>query len=202
LGCEMSSTEEFEDRWRELIGKVRDVYFGSITYDVNHGREDDVRWWDAVDFISVSAYYDVPPAKGVTLDQAVKQTTSVEEIAAHLKSVKQRLTALSAKWRKPILFIETGCSSVRGCARYPWSRPDPSGGDPIDQQEQANYYQAMFQVFWDEPWFMGFAWWDWPARLYDPKDAARNRGFCIYGKRAEQLLRQWYAKPRKPAVAQ
>jgi hypothetical protein len=196
LGCEMSSTEEFENRWRELIAKVRGVYDGKITYNANHGREDDVSWWDAVDVISVSAYYAVPPPQGVSLEEAVKQTTPVLEIVAELEKVKLALAGLSAKWNKPILFIETGAVSVRGSARYPWTHRHDPRRHPTDEQEQANYYQAMFEVFYEEPWFMGFAWWDWPARLYDVENAERNRNFCVYGKQAEQVLRQWYAKPR------
>ena len=62
LGCEMNSTEEFEDKWRALIAKVRDVYHGQITYDVNHGNEEQVKWFDDLDFISISAYYPIPQA--------------------------------------------------------------------------------------------------------------------------------------------
>ena len=54
LGCEMNSTEEFEDHWRSLIARVRDVYHGLITYDVNHDGEEKVKWFDTCDFISIS----------------------------------------------------------------------------------------------------------------------------------------------------
>jgi hypothetical protein len=168
---------------------------------VNHDREEKVNWWDAVDVISVSAYYHVPPPAGQTEADAVKTTTSVDEIKSTLEVHKRRLAALHAKWRRPILFIETGCTNVRGCARHPWSHPDEKLGDPLDQAEQANYYQAMFETFWDEPWFAGFAWWDWPARLYSADQAAANRDFCIYGKQAEGVVREWYAKPRKYGAA-
>jgi hypothetical protein len=196
LGCEMNSTEAFEDRWRTLIAEIRTAYHGVLTYDVNHGRENSVPWWDAMDVIGVSAYYQVPPPDGVTEEEAVRSTTPKAEILAQLNKNKQELADLSAKFGKPILFIETGVTNVRGCARYPWSHPDEKESDPLDQQEQVNYYEAMFEAFWDEPWFMGFAWWDWPARLYDRDAAATHRGFCIYGKRAEEVVRQWYAKPR------
>jgi hypothetical protein len=200
LGCEMSSTEELEDQWRKLIAEVRAVYDGALTYDCNHGREDDVAWWDAVDFISVSAYYAVSPPEGTTVEEAAVATTPVSEIVAEFTGVKKQLAALSAKWSKPILFIETGAVSARSSSRYPWShRLDPREF-PTDEQEQANYYQAMFEVFYDEPWFMGFAWWDWPARLYPTEYAPRHRGFCAYGKQAEQVLRGWYAKPRGEAM--
>jgi Glycoside Hydrolase Family 113 len=196
LGCEMNSTEQFEDRWRALISQVREVFDGMLTYDINHGREQGLPWWDAVDVISVSAYYEVPPPPNVAVEDAVKTTTPQAEIEARLEGVKDALAAISRKWNKPILFIETGVTNVRGCARYPWSHPDEKSDSPLDETEQANYYQALFKVFWNEPWFMGFAWWDWPARLYDRDAAAEDRGFCVYGKQAEEVVREWYAKNR------
>jgi hypothetical protein len=194
LGCEMSSSEEFEDRWRQLIGKVREVYHGQLTYDINHDRQGDLAWWDEVDFMSISAYYQVAPSDGRTIEQVVEETTPKDEIVAALEQVKARLADTSAKFNKPILFIETGVTNVRGCARYPWSHPGAHMESPLDEQEQANYYAAFFEVFWDEPWFMGYAWWDWPARLYDAEDAGTDRGFSIYGKKAEDILRDWYAR--------
>jgi hypothetical protein len=197
LGCEMNSTEEFEDHWRSLIARVRDVYHGLITYDVNHDGEEKVKWFDSVDFISVSAYHPIPFADGRPLEDAAKQTeaTPTAEIVAAMKPIRQRLARVSAKWGKPILFIETGVTPIRGCARTPWEHVDESIDRPIDQREQANYYEAQFETYWNEPWFMGWCWWEWPARLYDKADAARDREFCIYGKQAEDVLRQWYAKP-------
>jgi hypothetical protein len=197
LGCEMSSTEEFQDQWRELIKQVRQVYDGALTYDVNHDSEHHVKWWDAVEYISVSAYYAVKPPDGQTVEDAVKRTTSKQEIAGELMRVKKRLAPLSAKWKKPICFIETGCPNIRGCARYPWDTPRDAKQHPTDDQEQASYYEAMFEVFYNEPWFMGFAWWDWPARMDVRERFFGNRGFCVAGNPAEKVMSQWYAKERK-----
>jgi len=201
LGCEMNSTEEFEAKWRNLIAQVRGVYHGQITYDVNHGNEDKVKWFDDLDFISLSAYYPVPHADGRPLESPTDTTTTVEEIRAAMVPVREQLAKISAKWKKPILFIETGVTPVRGCAHTPWAHVDERADWPTDQQEQANYYQAMFETFNGEPWFMGWCWWDWPARLYDESDAANDRSFCIYGKQAEDVLREWYAKPRETPAA-
>jgi hypothetical protein len=200
LGCEMNSTEECEDRWRELIKRIRGIYGGQLTYDVNDGRENELTWWDAVDLVSISAYYQVPPPAGRSIEEAAKQTTPLSQVVEALEPIKARLARLSARTHKPILFIETGVTNVRGCARYPWAHPDEHEGSPLDQQEQVNYYEGMFQVFWNEPWFMGFCWWDWPAQLYDRADATDQRSFCVYGKAAEETLRDWYAKPRAAAV--
>jgi hypothetical protein len=203
LGCEMNSTEEFEAKWRALIAKVRAVYSGLITYDLNHGRESDVPWLDAVDFISVSAYHMIPYADGRPWDAAPDSTTTpVNALLAGMEPIRARMREVSRKWNKPILFIETGCTSVRGCAHTPWRHVTETPDRPVDQQEQANYYQAMLATYWDEPWFMGWCWWDWPARLYDESEAAENRSFCVYGKQAEAVLREWYAKPRDGAKVQ
>lgn len=201
LGCEMSSTEAFVERWRKAIASVRGIYHGPLTYDINHGRENALEFWDAVDFISVSGYYHVPPPEGQTETEAVLTTTPKEQVLAALAPVRDQLREVSARWGKPVLFIETGVTNVRGCARYPWSHPDAYPESPLDDREQVNYYEAMLETFWDEPWFAGFAWWDWPARLYPAEQAGSNRGFCIYGKRAEGVLKQWYAKPRGEAAA-
>jgi hypothetical protein len=201
LGCEMNSTEEFEGKWRALIAKVREVYHGQITYDVNHGNEEKVKWLDALDFISISAYYPIPGPDGQLIETPTDKTTSVEEIRAALAPVKEHLAKVSAKWGKPILFIEAGVTAVRGCARTPWVHIDERADWPIDEQEQANFYQANFETFWDEPWFMGWCWWDWPARLYDDAEAGSDRSFCVYGKKAEGVMREWYAKPRSVAKA-
>ena len=65
---------------------------------------------------------------------------------------------------------------------------------PVDQQEQADYYDTVMETFWDEPWFSGFFWWDWPAILYDIDKAKDDKNFCAYGKEAEQVLKKWYTK--------
>jgi hypothetical protein len=202
LGCEMSSTEEFVDKWRNAISEIRQSYPGLLVYDINHGREMTLGWWDLVDIIGVSGYYQVPPPEGVAIEEAVKQTTSQAEIAAELAKVKQQLAEVSAKWHKPILMIETGVTNVRGCARYPWSHPSEHPESPLDEAEQANYYRAFFETFADTPWFMGYAWWDWPAKLYPRVEAGENRGFCIYGKEAEEVLKVWYAKPTPLVVVE
>ena len=66
----------------------------------------------------------------------------------------------------------------------------------VEQLKSANFYEAALQTFWDEPWFLGYAWWDWPARLYSEEAAGEHRGFCVYGKPAEKVVRGWYAKSR------
>ena len=199
LGCEMGTTEPFIDRWRNLIADVRKVYTGAITYNANHGNENKVRWWDATDVISVSGYY----AIGVDDEQAAKKdpnkvltsNTSVEAFKRRLLPIKENLRKLSQRYDRPVFFIELGMCSAKGCSAAPFTHNDPNTMI-YDGDEQARFYQAMLEAFWDEPWFIGYAWWDWHTDLYSLEKAKTDTTFCIYGKPAEKVVKEWYSKPR------
>ncbi|WP_337099305.1 glycoside hydrolase family 113 [Paenibacillus sp. YIM B09110] len=182
IGCEMVKTESRSAEWRTLIAKLRTIYSGPIIYNANHGKEEGVDWFDAVDYIGTSAYYPV----------GVKPGDSVQSMIANWEQYKPRLAALSARFNKPVVFMEIGCRSALGCATMPWDFTHKEL--PASESEQANFYQSTLQVFWDEPWFAGFFWWDWSAKLYAAEDAASNQGFGIYGKQAEHILKDYYAK--------
>ena len=177
VGCEMLGTEHKEEHWRKAVEAVRKIYHGSLVYNTNHGKEQSVTWWDAVDYIGTSAYYRVAKEPGA----------SVESMLAEWDRHKKSLAAFSKELGKRIIFMEIGCRSARGCAMMPY---DFSHREfPYDEDEQANFYESCFLSLWDEPWLAGFFWWDWPTIL-------RNRnpdlGFCIAGKKAEQIVKNWY----------
>jgi mannan endo-1,4-beta-mannosidase len=188
LGCEMGSTEPFEGRWRCLIADIRQIYNGAITYDTNHGEEDKIAWWDAVDVISISAYYpigtdNVELALQDDLSKVPPSDSSVEALKRRLEPTKEIIRKVSKEFDRPVFFIELGMCSARGCSAAPWTHNDPNM--IYDGDEQKRFYQAMFESFWDEPWFLGYAWWDWPTALYSRERAEGNTSFCIYGKPAE-----------------
>ncbi len=198
LGCEMGTTERFVKEWRDEIAEVRKVYTGAITYNANHGNEDKVRWWDAVDIIGMSGYYPVGTddvGKAMQdLSKVPPEDSTVEALKKRWVPIKQKLRYVSRRFDRPLFFIEIGVCSARGFSAAPWTHPQKDVA--YDADEQARFYQAVIETFWDEPWFFGFAWWDWPTPLYTLEDAKTDTGFCIYGKPAERIVRQWYAKPR------
>lgn len=168
VGCEMVSADRRADEWRALIRDVRRVYSGPLTYNCNHHQEEKVTWWDAVDIVSTSAYY----PEGEWRER-------IHGLRAFAQTVD-----------KPVFFMEVGCPSRHGSADrpYDWAHP----GD-VDLDEQARFYQVMFETMNAESWFSGFMLWDWPARLYDRAVAADDRDYCIYGKPAEEIVRAFYA---------
>lgn len=183
IGCEMVGTEHREEQWRTIINKTREVYDGPIIYNANHGSEEGITWFDAIDMIGTSAYYPV----------ADKPGESEETMISNWLPVRDKMARLHHQFNKPIVFMEIGCRSARGCATMPW---DFMHRDlPFDEDEQAHFYSSVIKVFWDMPWFSGFFWWDWSTKLYPLEEAQQNRGFDIYGKKAEQIVKHWYGQP-------
>lgn len=181
LGCEMLGTERKETYWRELIAKVREVYHGPLVYNTNHGKEDRVAWFDAIDYIGTSAYYPVASCPG----------DSLENMTAAWEEIRDRLKPLSKKLGKKVIFMEIGCRSAKGCAMMPWDFSHKEF--PMDEDEQANFYDSCLSVFTKEDWFAGFFWWDWSTIIYtSPEKAAADTGFNIHLKKAEEVLRRWY----------
>ena len=183
IGCEMSGTERKEKHWRALIAKIRAIYHGKLVYNTNHGREAQVKWFDAVDYLGTSAYFPVAAEGGATSEMMQKEW---EKVKVSMKEVYDL-------WKKPILFIEIGCRSARGCSTMPW---DFMHTDlPHDEEEQAAFYDSCLSVFGHEPWFAGMFWWDWSTTIYDTEEeAAKDNGFNIHLKKAETVMKEWYAK--------
>ena len=181
VGCEMGGTERKEKHWRDTIAKVKEIYTGPLMYNTNHGDEDQVKWFDAVDYVGVSAYY--PLAKGPNPPE--------EEMYQSWIKHRDELKALSEKWQKKIIFAEVGVRSAAGCAAMPW---DYLHDLPYSEEEQANYYNSCLRAFFHEPWFAGCFWWHWDTHLHTLEEARTHLHFGIYGKKAETVLREWYAK--------
>ncbi|MFA9458192.1 glycosyl hydrolase family 53 [Halalkalibacter sp. AB-rgal2] len=185
IGCEMIDTESRTDEWYQVIKEVKAVYNGPLIYNANHGKEEGVDWFDQVDLIGTSAYYPVANVPG----------DSEENMMKNWETVRDKLQKLHEKFNKPIVFVEIGCRSARGCATMPWDFEHTEL--PFDEEEQARFYSSVLKVFWDVPWFAGFFWWDWKTKLYALEKAKEDVDFDIYGKKAETVLKQWYSKDNR-----
>jgi hypothetical protein len=185
IGLEyVAATAERPQDWRSLIGEVRGMYSGPITYAA-HGiaEAESLSFWSELDAIGVNLYPDlceVPVA-------------SAEQLQAAWKPVILRLESLSKKWKKPIVLTEIGFSSTSSAANDPWRWV--RDGEPVDEKEQAFCYEAAFRALWDQPWLRGIYWWKW---FIEPEAGGPNdNGFTPQGKEAAQVLARWYRSPRK-----
>jgi len=183
IGYELDGSTHRENDWRKVASAVREIYSGPLVYSSNPGVEDQVQWWDAVDYIGIDAYYPLTNSLNPTVDQLTE---------AWSKYVL-RLEKLSRKWNRPVVFTEVGYKSVDGSNITPndWKR-----FAEIDLQEQADCYSAVFKAFSGKSWWHGVFWWQWFTNLrqggpYDETYTANN-------KPAEDVLRKAYGAPPRP----
>jgi hypothetical protein len=187
VGVELDGARHREADWRDVIAAVRSKFRGPLTYAANWNRETDIAWWDALDYIGVDAYYPLAAQPGAP----------VEELRIAWRPHWQRLRDLALRVGRPVLFTEVGYRSSVRAAIEPW---EWAIAQPVSLDEQARLYRAALETFWDEPWFAGAYWWLWEAR---PRpDPASDHGYTVRGKPAWDVLRAFYAKPRKaPEIA-
>lgn len=182
-GCEMEGMDKQTERCRKLIKTVRKNYHGLIMHNVNHGDEMKFPWLTDVDVVGISAYYSVSTPEDRSLEYMKKAWLSKIDI----------LEKTHKYYNKPVMFAEIGVRNERGCTMYPYDfihRPEI----PLDEEEQADFYESAMWATWDQPWFAGYFWWDWKAILPPEKKAHENRDFTVYGKKAEKVLQKWYSK--------
>ena len=148
IGNEQKHSTRFETEWRRIIARVRSIYAGPITYGANFDEVERVAFWDALDWIGVSAYFPLIDAPVPTR----------EALAAAWQPVMRRLATLSRKYDKPVLFTEIGYRSAEGAAWRQWALPRNA---PQSLEVQRTAYEAFFETVWPQPWLAGAYPWKW-----------------------------------------
>ena len=180
-GCEMAGMDAVTDHCRKMIEKVRGIYHGKLMHNINHGDELDFEWLSDVDVIGISAYYAVTDGEHVSADDMRKGWAGV------MKTVD----ACHRKYQRPVMFAEIGMRSEHGCSAYPYDyRPKAEKG--LSLEEQSDFYRTAMEATWELPWFAGYFWWDQVAAYRWPYDPKTDVGFGIFGKPAEETLKEFY----------
>jgi hypothetical protein len=172
VGVEFVKLSRDESQWRRLIALARKHYRGPITYAATQGAEfEDLRFWDAVDYIGLNQYY------------PLTAEYSAAEIAARVEQVARR-------WKKPVIITETGFSSYESPHLAPWDET-PRQVAPADQ---ARAYEAVFRAFYGKPWLHGIYWWKVGTNGYGgPQDGSHTP----WGKPAMEVVKRWYLNGRR-----
>ena len=185
IGTELTAaTTKREADWRRVIQKVRAEYEGPLVYAANWWEEyEQIGFWDALDYVGINAFFPLSQSAGPSLSALRKSAASVADSIA--------LT--QARTRRPVIFTEVGFKSVRGASVEPWRWTRRR--DAVDMEEQLRCYQAVFEVFWNRPWFYGMYWWKWYSDL--DTGGPNHAGFTPRHKLAEELLADWYTRPTR-----
>lgn len=180
VGVELMTTTVKEAYWRNVINNVRQRYTGPITYAALRSEASAINWWNDVDYIGMDMYY----AFQISNDPTVEEIKNAW--AAY--GVVEMMSGLAAQWEKPILITEFGYMSQDGTLQRPWNWSNEDG--VVDLQEQADAYQAAFEVFYHQTWLSGIYWWDYGTDPYEGGPC--DQRYTPNDKPAEEVIRQWY----------
>ncbi|MEL6672389.1 MAG: hypothetical protein AAFR61_09355 [Bacteroidota bacterium] len=178
----LKATVKQPEAWRNLIGQLRQLYSGPITYAANWGEEiEKLAFADALDVIGVNCYY--PLSKSARAGEA--------ELRKGFAQTLDKIRDLGQKFGKPIAFTEIGFRSIP----QPWVQPHAEAPDrqSYSGPDQALCYKIVSEALAAEgDWFVGTVWWKWPTYLAYSSENLQS--FTPAGKEAEKILGETYAK--------
>ncbi len=177
VGTELEKTSQRDKEWRAIIAEVRKVYSGKITYAANFTEFDKVKFWDALDYIGVQAYF--PLAKDHNPD--------LEELKESWESHLPKIEKVVRKYKKPVMFTEIGYCNTVDAAVEPWVWPNERKEIEFSEEVQALCYEAFFQTAWQKSWMAGVFFWKWYPERHE-----REPDFTPQGKQAEEVMRAYF----------
>ena len=186
VGSELGSTEAWRYRWYHLISRVERLYGGTLVYSANWDHYQQVSFWNRLDFIGVTGYFELSRSKNA----------SQAELERAWRPIRDQLVAYAARQDRPLWITEIGYTSVDGAATRPW---DYTMAGAIDLEEQRRLYAAFVRVWTGVSRLEGVFFWNWYG-----KGGPDDRDYTPKGKPAEAVLRRWWSpaasQDRKPAT--
>ena len=183
VGSELVSAEKHPDEWARTIEMIRGIYHGKLTYSSNWDHYRSVSFWDQLDLIGMNSYWSFG-------EEHDNPNPPVNHIVDRWHEIQEDLFKFQDDIKKPIIFLEIGWFSQANVAYEPWDYTQEA--PPVDVELQRKLYEGFFKVWWGEPRLGGFSVWEWPPDAGGKDD----RGYTPKGKPAEQVLRDYLAKPR------
>jgi hypothetical protein len=181
VGSELISTEEKEKEWRRVIRAARGVYRGLLSYSANWDHYKAVKYWDDLDMVGMTTYYDLTG----------KDKPTLERLAQGWEPIKKEILDWRAKTvpTKPLLFTEVGWPNQITCAEFPWDYY--RSPDKPDMEAQANCFEAFFRTWIDDKNVAGMLVWEWrnyPGQKIGPDDTS----YVPCGKTAMDVIRKYF----------
>ncbi|MCX7013681.1 MAG: hypothetical protein NTW86_14190 [Candidatus Sumerlaeota bacterium] len=175
IGSELASMEKYDREWRALIHEIRNTYGGMLTYTANWDHRD-LTFWDELDYLSMSSYFELTKKPNPTLDDL---TQGWKPFYDDIVSWYQR----TAKGR-PLVMAEVGYTSQQGTSQYPW---DYTRDVPVNLEEQKLCYEAFRKVWDGAPFIRGVYFYCW-FEEGGPNDAH----YTPRGKPALDVVKDWF----------
>lgn len=177
VGSELCSLEPNTKEWRRLIANARGRYPGWLTYSVNWDHYDVPQFFDLLDQVGMSAYFELSDDKDASL----------EVLKQGWRRIRKKLEAAAKRIAKPLILTELGYASQDGANTAPWNYY--LAVDKLDLAEQADCFRAFASVMSDAPFLHG-------VYIYEffeqggPKDTT----YAIWGKPAWAVVKRFLAE--------
>ncbi len=179
VGTELNSMEEYPDRWEKLIGAIREVYHGELSYSSNQLISTTMPW-NKLDFIGVDAFLELQTPK----------TATVPELIAAWQRWIPPLVNRANELGLPLVFTEIGVASQTGATRRSWIWDHHT---PVNLETQRRFYEAACTVWKDKT--AGMYWWVVHSNIWMIPDPQNDPTFSPLGKPAATEIQRCFIPP-------
>jgi len=192
-GTELASMSGavYAGEWNSVIGSLRSLYSGPLTYAASQNEYNSVSFWGSLDFLGIDIYFPLSDAGQPSIDELAAGWTGYNGLHGRANWV-ENLESWQSRWNKPVIFTELGYRSVRHAARSPW---DYSFAGEYDGDLQARAYETVFRVFGNRPWMAGVFWWNWSVT---DNGGFGDTNYSVINKPAEAVVSNWYTAAANP----
>lgn len=182
IGTELQWLEQYvpNSLWEGLIGRVRSVFPGTITYDMNWSSLSLPlpNWMNNQDLAMVGVSEYIPLVD-------VRTRVEPKDLYALWKArVKSTLDNVAIHLGKPVLISEIGYRNSADALYHPWF--PTSTVSPPDPEEQAAACDAALANVVPDTHIGGIFFWGWDG----------VQGFKLSGQPAVAVLHKWYTSPQ------
>jgi hypothetical protein len=182
------SGSTYLSNWTTMINNIRSVYStpGLLTYAANATSATDefksVSFWSQLDVIGLDAYFPLTNQSDPTIAQLVAAWSNNKNSENVVADVQNFSAAFPTQ---PVIFTEIGYRSISGANMAPY---DFTVTGAVDDPEQQDCYEAMYQVWSQQSSVMrGNFWWDWPVA----PPASTDTDYNPRNKPAQTVLQNW-----------
>ena len=172
VGSENQSIAGYTSHWKAAVREVRKHYKGAVSFMSTPYQAKDVRFWDSLDLVSISAYFSMGEDANPTYERFLAAWREV-----HTPFVRD----MAKRLRKPLIYGETGYYAQQHAFAAPHAKPAATNAPA--PAAQADGYRALLDVLAQEPNVYGVSWWRWAPATH-PGDSS----FSPNGKPAECVI--------------
>ncbi|MSP59584.1 MAG: hypothetical protein EXR72_04440 [Myxococcales bacterium] len=174
VGSELSTLDGERAPWVPLVGAVRSVYPGKLTYSGNWDHFRKVAFYDLLDYAGLCGYFALAH-EGAPSGEA--------ELTRAWRDLRVELDRFSLLVKRPLIFTEVGYLSQRGASAWPWAE---GSRKPVDLDEQRRCYAAFARVWRGAP-IGGVYFWNWYGW-----GGPTSGGYTPRGKPAAEEIRRFF----------